>query len=186
MDEKQVIDELRKGNQRALSEAYGLHSTWLRAYCLASTKSKDDAEDIVQDTFLKLLDHRDTLQPGDTLRPLLLTIARHRLVDTFRKRLRDLRYEDYVEYRDRSVVDGGEHVDFDLYLQYVEKVIGKLPPAQQTIVRMSNFQGMSNEDIAKKLNISKKTVDNQLSSGNHHLKAILKEALKLLILIAGF
>ena len=85
-----------------------------------------------------------------------------------------------MEFRS-SLDEGDSGVDFDQYVQQVKSSIRQLTPTQQKIVWMSDFEGMNNDTIADKLNISEKTVRNQLSLGNKKLHALIRDFLKIFL-----
>ena len=178
--EQKLIQSLRDGRETALGEIYDLYARELLAYCYAYVKSKEDSEEIVQDTFVKLWKIRTTIIREDTLRPFIFTIAHRKIIDLLRQRVRSVAYEDFMEFRS-SLDEGDSGVDFDQYVQQVKSSIRQLTPTQQKIVWMSDFEGMNNNTIADKLNISEKTVRNQLSLGNKKLHALIRDFLKIFL-----
>ncbi len=180
--EQILIQALRDGNEAALGKIYDLYAKDLLAYCYAYVKSKEDSEEIVQDTFVKLWKIRSTIIREDTLRPFIFTIAHRKIIDLLRQRVRSIAFEDFMTLRS-SIVEGDSDIDFDQYVRQVKSSIRQLTPTQQKIVWMSDFEGMNNDAIAGKLNISEKTVRNQLSLGNKKLHALIKDFLKIFLFL---
>ena len=60
------------------------------AYCVHYTKSREDAEEIVQDVFVALWNSRETIRQEETLHSLLFTISKHRVINAYRSTLNSL------------------------------------------------------------------------------------------------
>lgn len=70
---------------KAFDEIYGLYARRLFAFCLKYTKSKENAEEIMEDTFVWLWNNRSTLEEADSVKPLLFLRAKHYLINAYRK-----------------------------------------------------------------------------------------------------
>ena len=183
MTEEQLIANLRKGRQSALSEIYDLYAQELLVFCFSYTKSKQDAEEVVQDSFLRLWEMRSSIRSDHSLKSLLFKIAKNRVIDLFKSNLNSKIFADYLLFQQSDAVNESADMDYDGYRLLVDKVLMKLPPSQREIVRLSDFDGLNNSQIAQKLNITEKTVRNQLSAGNQLFYKLLKNALKFLCFI---
>lgn len=183
MTEEQLIANLRKGRSAALSEIYDLYAQELLVFCFSYTKSKQDAEEVVQDAFLRLWEMRSSIRSDHSLKSLLFRIAKNRVIDLFRGNVNSKIFADYLVFQQSGSDRESEDMDYDGYRTLVEKVLKKLPPSQREIVRLSDFEGLDNEQIAQKLHLADKTVRNQLSSGNQLFYKLLRNALKFLCFI---
>lgn len=180
LSECELIVLLRQGSQQAFNTVYDMYARRLLALCYRYTRSREDAEEIVQETFIRLWTHRAEIASDTTLMPLLFTIARHRLVDMFRKRVYSVEFEDYLKYRDK-LLDTDVPMDYDHYMDIVRKSTALLPPVQRQVVVMARLEGVSVADIARRLSITEKTVRNQLSLGSKRLHAAVERILKIFI-----
>ena len=178
MNESILIAELRAGSEKAFGQAYDLYAPDLLDYCFSYTKSREDSEEIVQDTFLCLWKDSSDIRNTETLKPFLYTIAHRRIIDFIRKRMRSVAFEDYVLSSSHLSYDGGV-VDFDQYIKVVKQSADLLPPSQKRVFLLSRLEGLSNQEIARRLSISEKTVKNQLSLGSKAMRVILKRFLLL-------
>lgn len=183
MTEEQLIANLRKGRSAALSEIYDLYAQELLVFCYSYTKSKQDAEEVVQDAFLRLWEMRSLIRSDHSLKSLLFRIAKNRVIDLFRSNLKSKIFADYLVFQQSGFDRESGDMDYDAYRALVEKVLNKLPPSQREIVRLSDFEGLDNEQIAERLHLAEKTVRNQLSSGNQLFYKLLRNALKFLCFI---
>ena len=98
MHEHLLIAGLKKGSKEAFDEIYRLYAGRLLAYCVQYTKCREDAEEIVQDVFVALWNSRRDIRQEETLRSLLFTISKHRVINAYRSTLNSPVYEDYVDW----------------------------------------------------------------------------------------
>ena len=182
VDEKQLIDSLRSGSEQAFNTVYEMYAGRLLSFCFSYTKSWEDAEEIVQATFLKLWQTRKEIRTNISLKTLLFKTAHHRVIDLFRKRVNSVAFEDYMDCRAEDT-NIQKSLEYDQYLNMVEQWLHDLPPAQQRIFRLSRFDGLSNKEIAERLAISEKTVKNQISLATKHLRQMMNKVKNLLVLV---
>ena len=155
---------IRKGDKKALDEVYHLYYKKLFNFSLAYLKDEQLAQDIVQETFLKLWENRTKLK-GDT-KPdaLLFTISKNAILSLFRKHSTESKYLKYLESTQLSNSDATENlVNYNLLNDKYEALIKQLPPKRMEIFILSRKKGKSNNEIADKLGISEKTVKNQIT-----------------------
>lgn len=187
VDERIIIAQLRNGSEKAFNLAYDMYAMRLFAFCYTFVKSKDDAEEIVQEAFVKLWLNREQITNTDTLKPYLFTIVYRDIINMVRKRVKSVSFEDYVA--DVSAIsENDSRIEYEQYLEVVEKSLSLLPPTQQSVVRMSRLEGLKNKEIAERLSLSEKTVKNQLSVGMKSVRYIVAKVLKIVIItfLSGF
>ena len=179
-----LIAELKRGSRKAFDRIYKLYAGRLLSYCAHYTKSREDAEEIVQDVFVALWNSRETIRQEETLHSLLFTISKHRVINAYRSTLNSPVYEDYVDYQNELSADEDyDRMEYEQYVKIVKGAIRRLPPTQQRVIALSRFSQLSNKEIAERLSISEQTVKNQLSVG---LKALRELLTKVLVLsVAG-
>lgn len=182
--ETELIYGLRNGDVKAFTAIYKLYFQRLYVYSLQFTKSEKDAEDIVQEVFVKLWTIRHTITAKHTLRTLLFIIARNFLINAYRQTINSPVFEDYIEYRNSITTHDHSPLEYDEFLNCLEQCLNELPPAQENVVRMSRFQHLSNKEISAHLNINEQSVKNHLSRGLKTIRSRLKELLTLIMLIS--
>lgn len=164
--EEQLIMELKGGSRAAFNEIFQLYAARLYVFCHQFCKSAEEAEEIVNDTFLKLWLNRESIRNEDTLRPLLFVTSRRLLINAYRRRVNSLEYASYLELTKGATESDGrsDHwIEYDDFVRRLNAAIATLPPTQQKIIRMSKIEGMSNKEIQVELGLSQQTVKNQLS-----------------------
>ncbi len=164
--EKQLIKDLKKGSDKAFNEIYFLYAKRLYAYCLRFTKLQEDAEEIVQDTFLKLWKNKLDIRQEETVQSLLFLIAKHLLINSYRIKSNYPVYEECAEHIESS---SAYIPDYNIRYEDIYRIfqagIESLPNTQQKVIKMSRLNNYSNKEIADKLSLSEQTIKNQLSIG---------------------
>lgn len=183
MNEAELTEQLKEGSRKAFDQLYHLYFEQLYAYCLKYTKRAEAAEEIIQETFIQLWLNREKIRESDKLKHLLFVMARHRLINEFRRTANSVSYEDYLNYRNVLTYDrsGDRMMEYDEFLQTVRAAIDSLPESQRCIIRLSRIEGMKNGEIAEKLGRSEQTVKNQLSLGLKTLRKKLEGKIPLLL-----
>ena len=177
--EHTLIAELKRGSKEAFDRIYKLYAGRLLAYCVHYTKSREDAEEIVQDVFVALWNSRETIRQEETLHSLLFTISKHRVINAYRSTLNSPVYEDYVDYQNELSGEDCDRVEYEQYVKIVKDAIRRLPSTQQRVITLSRFSQLSNKEIAERLSLSEQTVKNQLSVGLKTLRELLAKVLVL-------
>ena len=105
IDEIQCIKELRNGSYQAFTQIYEAYADRLYSFVLKQLKNRSLTQDIVQDTFLRLWDNRSQLNSFGNLQAFIFTIAKHQVIDYFRKQVNELQFEDFMEYCENQESD---------------------------------------------------------------------------------
>jgi RNA polymerase sigma-70 factor (family 1) len=179
--EQRLIRELKEGSQKAFDNIYKMYAKRLYAFCMQYTKISEDAEEIVEDVFVKLWMNKENIRQEDTLRSLLFIMSKHTLINVYRNRVNTPTYENYLETEvELSVSDTLHHIEYEEFLKQLNHALQKLPTTQQKIIKLSKLQQLSNKEIAERLSLSEQTIKNQLSLG---LKSLKEELNKVSILL---
>lgn len=179
-----LIQALKQGSSKAFDGIYQMYSKRLYAYSLQFTKSPEEAEEIVQDVFVKLWNSREYIKQDETLRSLLFIMAKHYLINAYRSKVNNRVYEDYIEYVDALSVDNTHHrLEYNEFVTHFEEIMKTLPLTQQKVIRLSRLEQLSNKEIAERLSLSEQTVKNQISLGIKSLREKLSWALVFLLLL---
>lgn len=167
--EPYLVERLKAGDREAFDCIYRLYARRLYSFAYLVCRSHHDAEDILQDTFVKLWVHRERISRADSIKSLLFTIARNRLINAYKK-LAPLTLTDDMTAHEaavdtRSVATPGRGLEYTEFERGVMACIDDLPPTQRQVVMLSRFESLSNNEIADRLGLSLQTVKNALSMG---------------------
>lgn len=164
IDEGQLIAGLKEGRKSAFDAIYRLYGGRLMAFCRQWVKSREDAEEIVEDTFVRLWRSREQIRQDQTLATLLFVTTRRLTINAFRHRALSPEYADYVECMDSASVDDAlHHIEYDDFTRRLRSTLAELPKTQAEVVRLTRFEGLSNREAAAALGLSEQTVKNQVS-----------------------
>ena len=183
--EQRYIRELKADSRKAFNALYQMYCARLYAFAYQYTKSREDAEEIVQDVFVRLWNSRTIIRQEDSLRSLLFIMSKHSLINAYRANLNSLVYEDYVDYQSELVVDDiANKIEYDEFIRELKRALGTLPATQRKVIELSRLQELSNKEIAQELSLSEQTVKNQLSLGLKALRSELKRFPAILFLLS--
>lgn len=135
---------------------------------LARMLGEEDARDALQDTLLRLWEHREALSAADNIRAYCLTTARNVATN----RLRSRHFEESIE--EVPIVESGADADDSDDLRHAEALLEKLPEAQRRAIRLRSYCDMEVEEIAVRMEVSEANVRQLLSRGRRRLRELFK------------
>ncbi len=188
-EERQLIVRLKAGHQASFGVLYSKYAPVLFSFSRKYLRSHEDAEEIVQEVFLRIWDKRDNIDENQSFSSYVIQAAKHRIFNGFRKKVNEQAYLDFLIHADDP---SGNFTQMDVEYREIkikaEKAIISMPTKRQEIFRLSREGGLKNKEIAEKLQISIKTVENQMGQALKYLRDELSEyqILILLFLISGF
>ena len=163
-NEKLLLSELKNGNEKAFRQLFDLYYQDIYGYSISLLKSKEAAEENVQDVFMKVWLHRENLNPDQSFKAYIFTIARNQAFNTLNKAANDLALKEAVFYESQKSHEYGDYSIREADCKKLRKqAMKQLPPKRKQIFKMSRKKGMSYEEISQELGISINTVRNQMS-----------------------
>lgn len=186
--EAELIRELKLGSKDAFDKIYILYSKRLYGYCLKIAKSREDAEEIVQDVFLRLWNMKADIRQEETLRSLLFLISKNYLIKSSYNRINSQIFEDYVNYEEklRNSDSSDSNIEYEDFLRILRLAMQKLPETQRKVIELSRLQQYSVREVAEQLSLNEQTIRNQLSLGLKTLRQLLGGLPALLLLLVKF
>ena len=178
-DEHSLIRNLVKGDALSFDQIFSKYNKKVYAFSLRNMKSKEDAESVVQEVFVNLWTDHEKLKEIKNLDAWIFMICFNTIRKHFRQLMREKKHlQKFAAYSfedDNTTVTETEYNDL---LEKAEKIIDRLPDRQKTIFLLSKKEGLSNDEISSRLNITKKTVENYLTNAKSAIKkAMVDEGL---------
>lgn len=176
--EKEHIEGLIKGSYKDFSYLYELYASQLFAFIFKLTRSKNQTEEIIQETFIKIWFHRSQINPEQSFKSYLFTIARNLVLNELRRQINHPVFSDYIEYCNMEELSENkteQKLDFDEFNNRLQEGKRKLTPRQQEIFELNKEYGLSVQEIATRISISEQSVRNQLSAALQELKKEMKD-----------
>lgn len=162
---------------RWFSEHVQPHEVPLRAYLRHRFTTLGDIDDLVQETFIRILRARHA-QPIQSARAFLFGIARRLALDHVRRQKRTSTHEAVTDFHALRVLEGGrdvaESVSLSQEVGLLAEAIDALPPRCREIIILRKLDGLSHREIGERLGISEETVQVQLGRGMHKCAAFLR------------
>ena len=157
-----VLQELKEGDKAIFERIYLNYSPKVYSFARRYMKNDSDADDIVQDVFIRLWEARTTINSELNFDNYLFTITRNLIFDRHRMSVNELYFQDTVlaslQKEEPYYLQENEIIADDL-ASFINKVVEKLPPKQKEVYNLSRHQMLTYREIAEKLNISVKTVE---------------------------
>lgn len=184
IDEKDLIVRLKSGDQTAFELLFHFYYPGLVMYAIQFTTDRMEAEEIVQDFFVRFWQRHQQIIPSDSLKSyLFLSVKNGSLNFLKHKKIEEKYIRSMTELSNNHLV-----YDPDLYIaselqEKIKKSIDLLPEKCREIFIMSRMRGLKNEEIAAELNLSKRTVETQISKALKVLRVELKDYVGLLVLL---
>ncbi|MBI4429924.1 MAG: RNA polymerase sigma-70 factor [Ignavibacteriales bacterium] len=174
-----LILRVRSSDREAFGLLFEKYQPTLFRYVLHSLQDADTSHDIIQETFLRVWNHRATLRPELPFLALLFRISRNLVRDHAKYHAVRRKLEAEIPASVQSTQDGpAEVLQSNILEEKVsEAVRTKLPTKCREIFLLSRMEGMSNAEISRHLGISVKTVENQITRGLRILRKRLRRYL---------
>lgn len=163
-------------NEAAFAELYKRFWDTLFAIAYNRLQSIQAAEDIVHDAFLSLWHNRQKIE-APSLRNYLATAVKYMVLARLRKIGSARKYEQSEKPVTTSWVSPEHNLHFKNILEKVKQEINNLPEKCRLIFRYSRELGLTNQEIAERMHLSPKTVENQISKALRKLRKSLKSFL---------
>lgn len=138
---------------------------------LRITMNRAEAEDVVQDTLLRVWEQRGQWEQIDSLEAFALTICRNRALDSLKRMGRDTKSLDEMDGNHQATDSGLHRIEAREQLSLVRKFMDGLPEVQRTIMLLRDIEGKTYQEIAQTLGISETQVKVYL----HRARTKIKE-----------
>nr|WP_281420238.1 RNA polymerase sigma factor [Tissierella simiarum] len=169
--EKNLIKELKKGKEEAYVSLLKNYGNRLIKTCYLMLKDEKDAEDIVQETFIKVFSHINSFKGASSLYTWIYRIAINLCKDRLKTKREYLPYEEWIETED-SVE---EIVLLSIDIDNLRKALWSLSPIYNEVLILFYFEELSIKEIGEILDEKEGTVKSKLSRGRMALKKALEE-----------
>lgn len=177
---------LKEGNEQAFTEIYERYDSLLYSYAHTKLRSKQEAQDIIQEVFTALWNKRFDFNLETSLTSYLFTAVRNKSFDLFSHRKVEAKYMASLQ---NFIEDAGVYADFlirenDLKI-IIEKEIQALPPRMREAFELSRKNRLSYKEIAMIMDVSEQTVSTQIKRALRVLRVRLGLFIWIFMLVSG-
>jgi RNA polymerase sigma factor (sigma-70 family) len=174
-----LLGKLRKGERKAMVELYDTWAPVLMGVALRYCNRRDDAEDMVHESLLKILKGVNDFKPAfnGAFEAWMKRITVNQCLTALRRKP-DFHLDDSILKEEAELLMDEETEDDRLPEISQKKIIEmmqELPPGYRTVLNLYVFEQMSHKEIAKELNISENTSKSQLSKARNLMKRMLQQ-----------
>ena len=173
-----LISGLARRDKIVFDYIFNYYYSTLCAFSMQFLNDKDVVEDLVQDFFVSLWMEAPVRKINSSLKSYLFSGVKNRCLDYQKHQKVDQKYRRYTFFFANNDENYADNFLAESELRHaIEKCVEKLPPRCREIFEMSRLRGLSNQEIAIELGISKRTIEVQISNA---LKVLRKELVEYL------
>lgn len=185
--ENVLIDRIRLGDKIAFELLFKFYYPGLVVFATHFGINETESEEIVQDFFVRIWQHRDKINRADSLKSYFFTSIKNQSLNVLKQKKRTSAFIKKLTQLSDTSLSYNTDIFIESELQNKIRSSFKLiPPRSKEVFILSRITGISNDEIAIKLNISKRTVETHISNALKIFKTELKDFLTLSILINIF
>lgn len=174
--DRALVQRLKMGDEAAMSQIIDRHWGSTFQYAAGLVRTPEIAEDVTQESFVKLWEHRDRYREVGPLRAYLFRIARNRIRGIFRH----LRVTEVHATKVRSTIEKAPPTPHDLAVESelrsaLEAALDSIPPRRREAFVLVRLKGYSLAEAAEAMGLSRQTVANHVSLAISNLDVALRE-----------
>lgn len=159
---RQTIQSLQQGDHKAFELVFTSYYSKVKTFIFGYIKSEADAEELTEDLFVNLWISREKINPDKSFNSYLHTIARNDSLNFLKRKLVHSNYINHTYLSEQSSTAEEDLIAKELGL-LIDDIIDGMPEQRKKIYLLSKKEGLSNAEIAEKLNTTKRNVESQLS-----------------------
>lgn len=191
MNEKETILALKVGEHQAFVCLYNEYWSQVYDFCRLYVSAIADAEEIVQDVFVKLWETRHLLKEDENIKGFLFIVTRNIIFNRTKKKVNEdifktsilVAYGNEWYYNSSSVEE--EYCASQLKA-FIDRLINSLPAQQKRCFLLSREEELTYREIAERLGISQKTVEIHMNKALKFLKNKVKQGWEILLSLLSF
>ncbi len=167
---------IKKGDPDAFTVFVEKYTDRVFYTCLKSGLSREDAEGICQEAFIKIWEKRTDLKDELSISGYLFTITKNQILKLLRSEAYAMAMKKYWQYTHEEASSTAEQ---EIYTNDLEETImtyiRQLPEKQQEVFLLKVLEGLTNDEIAERLDLSKRTVENQIYRSIKKIRVFLED-----------
>jgi RNA polymerase sigma-70 factor (ECF subfamily) len=175
-NERIIVERLREGDIESFEIIYNDYFELLYLFSRKYLRNDAEAEELIQQVFLKVWEKRESINPDLSFKAFIFKTVLNDVYNHIRKKryekiTSNIYHESLPNYNESTQ----ESIFYRNLKEKIDKLINNLPPKRREIFMLSRKSGLSNDDIADALDLSVRTVENQIHRALNYLKKNLKE-----------
>lgn len=173
-DDRLLLQQIAKGHEKAFAVLVSRYWNNIYGQALTYLKSSHQAQDVVQEVFIKVWEKREALLQVERFDSFLFIMARNHIISELRKKIAHPLEPDAVDVykEERGIPD--QELSFKQLQQHLKTAIELLPQQQKTAFLLSRDEGLSYEAIAVQMNLSRETVKKHIGRSLNFLRTYMR------------
>ena len=179
-----LIDRLSNGDETALTELYNKfwQSLFMSSYNVL--KDRELCEDIIQDIFMNIWHNREKIEIHISLKGYMYACARYQVFNHIRRNKDKIHVELFDDLEKRFQYTTPEtQLMHDELVYHINSIVENLPEKCQLVYKLSREEQLSHKEIAERLNISTKTVENHITKALHTIRLSMGSTLSVAMIL---
>lgn len=187
VDSEFLVRQLKNGEESAYEMLFKEYYQVLVIFANKYLMDIESSKELVQELFVNIYEKRDKIEINSSLKSYLFRSVHNRAINQLSVKKTKNKYAEHVS---RTTIIGENSIEKEMNKTELEhavfRAIGELPPKCRDIFKLNRFDGLTNSEIADKLQLSKRTVETQISKALKILRVKLEPftAASILILFA--
>ena len=187
-NENELLERISNADESAFRQFFDLYVYKVYQFINKFIKDKAESEDITQIVFIKIWDKRSTLNTVKSIDGFVFTVAYRLVIDHFRSS--DAKFQKNITYpffNDdyQSSLTAEDSINKHHFESIYEKALEELPPKRKEIFSLSRHEGLTNKQISERLQISVKTVENQMTAAISSLRDFFNKSDFIIFIVFG-
>lgn len=175
-DLNNIVKRLIKDDKKALDEIYNLFYPRLYIFSKSFLKIDDDINDILQDVFVKIWMCRKNINNLETFNAYIFTITKNAIVSYFREKIKSQDFANRVKNQAVNEIAYSESsYEYEEMREKASLIIEQLPDKRKQAYMLCREAGLSHKEVAEKMGISVKTVEDHIMHANKFIHRHLKK-----------
>ncbi|MEC3880514.1 RNA polymerase sigma factor [Parapedobacter sp. 10938] len=176
-NEHELLTRLQNGDDTAFDGLYHRYSNRIYGRLLKLTRSVEISEELLQDVFMKVWEHRERINPALPFKSYLFRIAEHLISDYYRRAAKDRRVYDHLLHvgtaHEQPFDEEREHQLYQRKLDRLQEALGQLPRKCREVYTLCKIEGKSYREVASELDMSTATISNHMTKANKLIRSHL-------------
>jgi len=171
---KNIIEQSKRGHTRAQYELYNLYAKAMLNTCYRMMNNRENAEDMLQESFSDAFRKLDTFRYESTFGAWLKRIVVNKCINEIKRKKADLQFFDDMSSFGKALNENEEEKHFEMDVKSVKRAMGQLPNGSRMIFSLYLLEGYDHREIAQILNVSESNSKSQYMRAKRRIKEILE------------
>jgi RNA polymerase sigma-70 factor (ECF subfamily) len=174
-----IVIGFSKGEKAAFDKIYAAFSASMFGVCLRYARCRDDAQDMLQESFIKLYNARESVNPEMPIAPWIKTITIRTALNYIQKNYSIVLIDNELKF-DQAIFEVENELDKQALMDKLLKILQQLPDGYRTVFNLYTIDNLTHKEIAEYLSISEGTSKSQYFKAKkmiHELLAVEKQVL---------